>query len=360
MGQKRDPNELSVEELEQLLYQKKRANRRQRLARMKREGRLIEIAGLPPPNPKPPAVPRPKAAPTEALSRYQLDEDQVKGKANGRPGSNGKTDGRASKSGSTLYNYEPEEEETAEEGLSIQWRWVFNKLLLVFEISAVAGLVVLALFVWGTARELNQEIASVQESQIASVALPTETPQPVINAVVLPSGHKPPIDGRAAEPGEAGYIPEHLLPLLDAYVPPPIPTPGPAQARRVEIPSINVDAPIFQGDNWDQLKKGVGQHIGSALPGLEGNVVLSAHNDIFGQIFRYLDKLEPGDEVIVSTERQSYTYVVRDIQVVDPTEVWVMAPTEHASATLISCYPYLVNNKRIVVFADLATSSSVP
>ncbi|NIP28846.1 MAG: sortase, partial [Phycisphaerae bacterium] len=93
--------------------------------------------------------------------------------------------------------------------------------------------------------------------------------------------------------------------------------------------------------------------IGSSLPGVNGNIVLSAHNDIFGQLFRHLDKLEPGDEIIISTERQTYTYIVRDIQVVEPTDVWVMAPTEHASTTLISCYPYLVNNKRIVVFADL-------
>ncbi len=352
MGTKRDPNELSVEELEQLLYQKKRAERRQRLARMKGEGRLIEIAGLPPPNPKPPAVPRPKTAPTEALRRYQLESVEANGgEHNGR---NGAANG--------TFNFEAvEETETAAKSWrSIQWRWVFNKLLLLFEISAVVGIIALGFLVWGTARELNQEIAEVQEAQIASIALPTETPQPVIDAVILPSGHKPPIDGRPAEPGEAGYVPEHLLPLLDAYVPPPIPTPGPEQARRIEIPSINVDAPIFQGDNWDQLKKGVGQHIGSALPGVDGNLVLSAHNDIFGQIFRFLDKLNPGDEIIVSTNRQTYTYVVRDIQVVEPTDVWVMAPTEHASTTLISCYPYLVNNKRIIVFADLATTTSVP
>jgi sortase A len=63
--------------------------------------------------------------------------------------------------------------------------------------------------------------------------------------------------------------------------------------------------------------------------------------------------LSPGDEIIVSTERQSHTYIIREIEVVEPTDVWVMAPTEHASVTLISCYPYLVNDKRIVVFADL-------
>jgi sortase A len=341
MAMKHDLNELSVEELEQILYQKKRMNRRRRLARMKADGRLIEIAGLPPPNPKPPALPRPQAVPTEALQRYRL-ETADKG------------------SGLNPLNGQNMAEGVVETGLGIQWRWILNKLLLLLEVGAVVGLVMLGLFVWGTARELNQEISAVQQSQIASVALPTATATPVIDAVVLPSGHKPPIEGRPTEPGEAGYVPEHLLPLIDAYVPPPIPTPGPEQARRVEIPSINVDAPIFQGDNWDQLKKGVGQHIGSALPGADGNLVLSAHNDIFGQIFRYLDKLKPGDEIIISTERTTYVYVVRDIQVVDPTDVWVMASSDHASTTLISCYPYLVNNKRIVVFADLASTTSVP
>jgi sortase A len=324
---------------------------------MKSEGRLIEIAGLPPPNPKPPALPRPKAAPTEALSRYRLDADDANdAHLNGKERSDGNG------SNGSVFNFEIEEDEetAAKPWQSIQWRWVFNKLLLVFEVSAVLGVIALGFFIWGTARELNQEIASVQEAQIASIALPTATARPVIDAVILPSGHKPPVDGRPAEPGEAGYVPEHLLPLLDAYVPPPIPTPGPEQARRVEIPSINVDAPIFQGDDWDQLKKGVGQQIGSALPGLDGNVVLSAHNDIFGQIFRYLDNLTPGDEIIISTDRQSYTYIVRDIEKVEPTDVWVMGQTDHASTTLISCYPYLVNNKRIVVFADLATTTAIP
>ena len=113
----------------------------------------------------------------------------------------------------------------------------------------------------------------------------------------------------------------------------------------------------MQGDDWEQLKKGVGQHVRSTLPGQKGNLVLSAHNDIFGEIFRYLDKLNPGDEIIISTDITSFTYLVRDIAIVEPTDVWVMSPTEHASATLISCYPYRVNDKRIIIFADLVTEN---
>jgi sortase A len=99
----------------------------------------------------------------------------------------------------------------------------------------------------------------------------------------------------------------------------------------------------------------VAQHLGTPDPGQPGNIVLSAHNDIFGQIFRRLDELAPGDEVQLHTASQVLVYVITGAKVVEPTEVSVMAPTAHPSLTLISCYPYLVDDQRIVVFADLKT-----
>ena len=326
MSDKRSLDDLSVEELERLLYLRKRAERRSRLRRLKAEGRVVDVEGLPPPD--------------EWLSEFVSEEYDRREEV----------DSEVLEAAFALDEWDS----GAGPEPRIKWRWVANKMLLLVEIAVVLGLIALALMVWGTTRELNREIAEVQEAQSASLALPTPTATPVIGVVVLPSGHKPPVEGRPPEPGEAGYIPDHLLPIIDSYVPPPIPTPGPEQARRVEIPAIGVDKPIVQGDDWEELKKGVGQHVGSALPGALGNLVLSAHNDIYGEIFRNLDKLAPGDEIIVSTERRSFRYVVREIEIVEPTDVWVMGPTEHASATLISCYPYLVNNKRIVVFADLA------
>jgi sortase A len=122
---------------------------------------------------------------------------------------------------------------------------------------------------------------------------------------------------------------------------------------RVQIQAINVDAPVVQGDTWDQLKKGVGQHIGSADPGQVGNVVLSAHDDVFGEIFRNLDRLQPGDQVVVFTEQKQFVYTVTSSQIVAPTQVDVMNPTSAPTLTLISCYPYMVDNHRIVVFAKL-------
>jgi sortase A len=170
---------------------------------------------------------------------------------------------------------------------------------------------------------------------------------------VLPSGHTPPTAPGGAAPNEA-EIPEHLRPLVQQLASIPLPTPGPQQATRIQISAIGVDAPVVQGDGWEQLKKGVAQHVGTANPGEKGNLVLSAHNDIFGEIFRDLDLLKPGDLVIIHTTNQrTFTYLVTGTQIVEPTQVEVMAPTPDGVVTLISCYPYLVDNKRIVVRAVL-------
>jgi len=133
----------------------------------------------------------------------------------------------------------------------------------------------------------------------------------------------------------------------------PIPTPGSQQAIRIQIPAINIDAPVVQGDGWEQLKKGVAQHIGTPNPGENGNLVLSGHNDVYGEVFRDLDRLNHGDTIILFTNRRQYTYVITGTQMVAPTAVEVMAPTTDTRVTLISCHPYLVDIHRIVVTAVL-------
>jgi len=102
-----------------------------------------------------------------------------------------------------------------------------------------------------------------------------------------------------------------------------------------------------------ELKRGVGQHIGSANPGETGNLVLTGHNDIYGEVFRRLDQLRPGNEIVVFTATSSYVYLVTETMIVAPNYVQVMDPTPDATLTLISCYPYLINSHRIAVLAEL-------
>ncbi len=248
---------------------------------------------------------------------------------------------------------EPRPASSSAAGSPSKQRRGFDRLLLLVEVLAVVGL---AWVLWHGVQlvgTLNREVA-------AALAQPTLTPTPLVRAVVLPGGHTPPTAPGGARPNEA-EIPEHLRPYAQAYQSAlTFPTPGPEQAIRIQIPAIGVDAPIVMGDGWEQLKKGVGQHPGTANPGQKGNLVLSAHNDIYGEIFRDLDQLQPGDTILIHTRTRVYTYVVRDIQVVEPTDVRWLEPTSEPTVTLISCYPYLVDNQRIVVRAHLVEGAARP
>ncbi len=300
MPSRKLPQDLSMEELRWLLVQKRRNARQDRLERYRRTGRVVMVAS---------DIENPD------LDRWHsgIMEDQLE-----IPGSRSRG------------------------------KRFLDGFLLVVEISAVVGFIFILFNGLSLMRELNREVISVLEQ-------PTLSPTPLIAAAVLPSGHTPPDAPGGARFNEA-EIPEHLKPLVQSQINIPIPTSGPQQAIRVQIPALQVDAPIVQGDGWEQLKKGVGQYVGSAHPGQAGNLVLSAHNDIFGEIFRDLDKLRPGDLVIVHTNQRAYTYIVVDSKVVQPTAVEVLDPTPQPSVTLISCYPYLVDNMRIVVIARLQVS----
>jgi len=124
-------------------------------------------------------------------------------------------------------------------------------------------------------------------------------------------------------------------------------------AVQINIPQINVNHAIVPGVDWEALKLGVGMLLNGTNPGnKQGNLVLSGHNDIYGEVFRNLDKLKVGDQFTVRTQTQEYTYAVTSFKVVEPTDVSVMNDRGGATVTLISCYPYKVDNKRYVVFAQ--------
>ena len=57
--------------------------------------------------------------------------------------------------------------------------------------------------------------------------------------------------------------------------------------------------------------------------------------------------------MVVYAGDQPYRYLITAKQIVEPTEVRVLAPTTKPVATLITCYPYMVDTHRVVVVAEL-------
>ncbi|KAB2858703.1 MAG: sortase [Anaerolineae bacterium] len=120
-----------------------------------------------------------------------------------------------------------------------------------------------------------------------------------------------------------------------------------------DLPNVN-NASIFSGDDWETLQKGIGHMRGSGLPGSNQNVVLTGHNDIYGEIFRYLSTLEIGDLIYLrAADGKEYTYQVAASREVLPTEIEVLRPDLGPIVTLITCHPYQVDTHRWVVTAEL-------
>ena len=63
-----------------------------------------------------------------------------------------------------------------------------------------------------------------------------------------------------------------------------------------------MNAPVVLGDGWEQLKKGVGQHLGTADPGSRETWCFPRTTIFSASIFRDLDKLKKGDEIIIITQ----------------------------------------------------------
>lgn len=224
------------------------------------------------------------------------------------------------------------------------WR---ERLLLLVEIIAVLALVAIVVSSLFNLQRLNEEVVQARQSGSANRSttedLPGSSFPPPSQSAELPGSSFPP------EPAPAALGVE-----LQAVAAIPVPTPGPRSPTRIVIPSINVDWPVVEGDGWEELKQGIGHRAGSANPGERGNLVLSGHNDVYGEPFRDLERLDIGKEVLVYAGSNAFRYVIKARRVVQPNELSVLAPSRDAIITLITCAPYRIDTQRLILIGELA------
>lgn len=331
---KRKLDDLSVEELEKALLIKRRQSRLERFQRLSGEGRSTNEALL---NQDEPAA-RPQAptswdrsAPIAAPGFQTATVQPIRGIFGRRK----------------AVPVPPQERTRSKK--------VRDALLLGLEVVALVGLVAVLVASYFNLKELNAEVSLAQQSALKQeLPTPTVAPPPItLNR--LPGGHTPPTSPGGAVPDVPLHLQQWVQTSASGGSAVPIEVkPATNSPTRIVIPKIQVDAPIINGVSWEDLKKGVGHLPGSANPGERGNLYLAAHNDIFGEIFRYLEKLEVGDEYFIHAGEQKFRYVVKEKRIINPTDVEVMLPTTEPVATLQTCYPYLVDTHRLVVIGELA------
>ncbi|MFM7870407.1 MAG: class E sortase, partial [Actinomycetota bacterium] len=110
----------------------------------------------------------------------------------------------------------------------------------------------------------------------------------------------------------------------------------------LEMPTLGVKKYVVAGVETADLKKGPGHYPSTPFPGELGNAAIAGHRTTYGEPFRQLDELAPGDPIIVTDLLgREFVYKVTEQRIVQPEDSWVVDTVDPtvATLTLTTCHP---------------------
>ena len=122
---------------------------------------------------------------------------------------------------------------------------------------------------------------------------------------------------------------------------------------QIQIPKIDLSQYVVSGTDEDDLAKGPGHYLGTAMPGQAGNVAIAGHRTTHGAPFNRLAELAVGDPIYLTTlSGQRLTYIVSAVPVaVSPSDVTVLNDFGDNRLTLTTCNPEYSAVQRLIVVA---------
>jgi sortase A len=137
----------------------------------------------------------------------------------------------------------------------------------------------------------------------------------------------------------------------------------------LHIPELDVVVPIAEGISSKKvLDRGMVGHyaegaLKTAMPSARtGNFGLAGHRNTHGEPFRYINRLQPGDPIIVETQDTYYVYKTASmLPVTPPSNVSVLDPVPKGSGftapgryiTLTTCTPEFTSKYRLIVWGKM-------
>lgn len=193
---------------------------------------------------------------------------------------------------------------------------------------------------------------------ISATAAPSTAPETAAGQATAPATEVASAPASSAATGEPAVFAAQTPAVPAADTPPGmmpvklrIQSIGLMDARVVEVGTRVENGQLV----WVTADHAVGHHVGTALPGQAGNLVLSGHISSpvrgEGSIFKNLPNLKDklGSRVSVQTADGGwYHYEIKGTDVVLPADIWVLGPTPAPVVTLLTCVPDGVYTYRFV------------
>ncbi len=116
---------------------------------------------------------------------------------------------------------------------------------------------------------------------------------------------------------------------------------------------------VVKGTQPGDLRKGPGAYTGIGLPGVPGTAAIAGHRTTYGAPFRHLDRLRPGDRIVVEMPYARFTYRVERTRITSPRDVSVLERRRYDRLVLTACHPLYSAAQRLVVLARLEREEPV-
>lgn len=123
----------------------------------------------------------------------------------------------------------------------------------------------------------------------------------------------------------------------------------------LEVDKLGLEAIVVEGTQSEDLAKGPGHLIGSALPGQPGTSAILAHSNIYGSTFARLNELLPGNDISLTTGQGKHNYKVLDSTVRSADDAAAFLG-ERNMLLLITGGGGTSPNQRLVVRAELTSA----
>lgn len=137
----------------------------------------------------------------------------------------------------------------------------------------------------------------------------------------------------------------------------------------LHIPRLDVVVPVAEGiDKQQVLDRGMVGHYNegatkTAMPeAKQGNFAVAGHRNTHGEPFRYINRLEPGDPIVVETQDKYFVYKMASIlPQTSPGNTGVIGPVPPGSGftkpgryiTLTTCTPEFTSKYRMIVWGKM-------
>lgn len=208
---------------------------------------------------------------------------------------------------------------------------------------------------WGTGIQTAQAQDRLEdefrEKLAATTAATTTTTTTTTTTIVTDS---------TTVPGETTTI-STTTPTTIPTAAPSDPVPNGEAIAILRIPRLGIDWQVVEGVKVADLKDGPGHFRETVMPGQLGNSAIAGHRTTYGQPFRNIDQLDTGDLIEITTLVGTYTYVVTESLVVEPSDYGLVIPTVDptiATLALVTCDPPYTARNRLIVRAALVPETS--